>query len=46
MLQLNELQPAQIQLPGHDAGMFLTSPLMKLQVAHLASVAASLCPTY
>ena len=36
----------QMQLPGHLGGMFLTSPFLKLRVAHLASVAASWKCTY
>ena len=32
----------QMQLPGQYGCMFLTNPLIKLQVAHLASMAASL----
>ena len=36
----------QMQLPGHLGGMYLTSPFLKLRVAHLASVAASWKCTY
>ena len=36
----------QAQLPGNFGGMHLTSPLVKLQVAHLASIAASWKPTF
>ena len=37
---------SQLQLPGHLGGLFLTNPLIKLEVAHLSSVAASWHPTY
>jgi hypothetical protein len=36
----------QLKLPGHVAGMHLTSPSLKLKVAHLASVSAAWKPTY
>ena len=39
-------QMSQLQLPGHLGGLFLTNPLIKLEVAHLSSVAASWHPTY
>ena len=37
---------AQVQLPGHLGGLFLTNPFIKLQVAHLASVASSWSHTF
>ena len=39
-------QMSQLQLPGHLGGLFFTNPLIKLEVAHLSSVAASWHPTY
>ena len=39
--QISDTMPVQMQLPGQYGGMFLTNPLIKLQVAHLASMAAS-----
>ena len=38
---LTDAMPAQAQLPGHHGGVFLTNPFIELQVAHLASIAAS-----
>ena len=38
---LTDAMLAQAQLPGHHGGLFLTNPFIKLQVAHLASFAAS-----
>ena len=43
---LTEDNHQQLKLPGHIAGMHLTSPSLKLRVAHLASVAAAWKPTY
>ena len=43
---LSAAQLSQIQLPGHLGGLFLTNPLVKLEVAHLSSIAASWHPTY
>ena len=37
---------AQAQLPGHLGGLFLTNPFIKLQAAHLASVASSWSHTF
>ena len=45
--QLSLDQLLQMQLPGHFGGMFLPSPsLTRLQIAHLASTAASWRPTF
>jgi hypothetical protein len=38
---LSDIMLAQAQAPGQFGGMFLTNPFIKLQVAHLASMAAS-----
>ena len=38
---VSDVMLTQIQLPGHLGGIFLTNPLIELQVAHLASMAAS-----
>jgi hypothetical protein len=38
---LSDPMMAQAQLPGQFGGLFLTNPFIKLQVAHLASMAAS-----
>ena len=38
---LSTLSIEQLQLPGHQGGLFLTNPIVKLQVAHLSSLAAS-----
>ena len=38
---LADIMMAQAQLPGCLGGLFLTKPFIKLQVAHLASVASS-----
>ena len=43
---LSASQLTQIQLPGHFGGLFLFNPLIKLEVAHLSSIAASWNPTY
>ena len=38
---LTDAMLAQAQLPGHLGCLFLTNPFIKLQVEHLASIAAS-----
>ena len=38
---ITDAMMAQAQLPSHLAGFFLTNPFIKLQVVHLASLAAS-----
>ena len=46
LTEINDLMLVQMQLPGQYGGLFLTNPLIKLQVAHLASMAASWNHTY
>ena len=43
---LSNLSIEQIQLPGCYGGLYLPNPLVKLQVAHLSSLAASWRHTY
>ena len=43
---ISDVMLVQMQLPGQYGGLFLTNPLIKLQVAHLASMAASWNHTY